>query len=364
MAPWVRHCPNPVAQAESPQAPRMKQQLRQIYDDLYRGHISQRQALERIKAVKLDGQMKRIGALLATPVWQPCSGASATGGTTAFAEQHVILCEMPETCAENLAILLPGCNCLVLRSPEGKNIAERYSEYAVACFKRIQKSLSGKPVGKVLVQVVVTDGPEHVLLRGLVGLLKTAALENPQLTGQLILVPTGIKDKELVQRLHEERALTRDTLVRYEQGVRQVFGWQGISANLQASPAVFNDHGVYLITGGLGGMGLLFAKEIIAQAHEAKIVLTGRSALPSEKQSMLNGLPASAGQVTYRQLDLGNLEHVRSLIAAIQDEHGQLNGILHSAGMIADNFILKKTDTEFNEVLRPKVIGTYNLDQA
>src|SRR5204863_10185632 len=43
---------------------------------------------------------------------------------------------------------------------------------------------------------------------------------------------------------------------------------------------------------------------------------------------------------------------------------GQLNGILHSAGMIADNFILKKGGAEFIEVLAPKVTGTFNLDEA
>jgi KR domain. len=41
-----------------------------------------------------------------------------------------------------------------------------------------------------------------------------------------------------------------------------------------------------------------------------------------------------------------------------------VNGILHSAGMIADNFIVKKTGSEFKRVLGPKVTGTWNLDAA
>ena len=68
--------------------------------------------------------------------------------------------------------------------------------------------------------------------------------------------------------------------------------------------------------------------------------------------------------MSYRQLDLGDLDQVQQLIAAIKDEYGQLNGILHSAGMIADNFILKKSGAQFSEVLAPKVTGAFNLDRA
>ena len=131
----------------------------------------------------------------------------------------------------------------------------------------------------------------------------------------------------------------------------------------ERAPVAFKDHGVYLITGGLGGLGLLFAKEIIAGPAGQSCPDGARSA-NAEKQNLLDGLSASAGRVSYRQVDLGDLDQVMQLIAAIRDEHGQLNGILHCAGMIADNFILKKTDVEFSEVLVPKVTGTYNLDEA
>ena len=84
----------------------------------------------------------------------------------------------------------------------------------------------------------------------------------------------------------------------------------------------------------------------------------------SGKKLSVDGLSGSAGRVSYRQVDVSDVGQVNRLIAAIREEYGQLNGILHSAGMIADNFILKKTSTEFNQVLAPKVTGTCNLDQA
>src|SRR5579872_6971926 len=102
----------------------------------------------------------------------------------------------------------------------------------------------------------------------------------------------------------------------------------------------------------------------MAQAPQARVVLTGRSALDASRQARFDELSAQTGQLSYRQVDLCDLDQVRQLIVRLQDDYGRLNGILHSAGMIADNFILKKTSAKFSEVLAPKVSGTFNLDQA
>src|SRR6185369_1667561 len=99
----------------------------------------------------------------------------------------------------------------------------------------------------------------------------------------------------------------------------------------------------------------LFAGEILGRTSKARVVLTGRSAITAAR---LDGLD----RVAYRQVDLNESADVEQLIAGIREEYGQLNGVLHCAGMIADNFILKKSRSEFREVLAPKVTGTVNLD--
>src|SRR4029077_18445093 len=94
------------------------------------------------------------------------------------------------------------------------------------------------------------------------------------------------------------------------------------------------------------------------------VVLAGRSSLSEGKQTVLDGLSSKTGRVMYRQTDIGDPEQVRKLIAGIIDEYGRLDGILHSAGLIADDFILKKNAADFRAVLMPKVTGTVNLDRA
>ena len=147
--------------------------------------------------------------------------------------------------------------------------------------------------------------------------------------------------------------------------MREVLAWEEVSLETAKPPRIgFKHDGVYLITGGLGGLGLVFANEILTRTSAARVVLTGRSELSLEKQRRMDALPGEGGRVLYRQVDLGDLASVQRLVSFIQEEYGRLDGILHSAGMIADNFIVKKSASEFREVLAPKVEGTYHLDQA
>jgi polyketide synthase PksN len=328
--------------------------------------FSSRTSSQEISKAAAHGQ--RTGSLLATPVWQPSAEVSSGPREFAYTENHVVLCELARDKVEKLGSLLPHSLCLSLEAGEHENIAQRYSEHALACFERIQAIFQSKPQGRVLVQIVITDDQEQALLVGLSGLLKTAAVENPQLVGQLILVPADMIAEELGRHLQEEKSLTPDTLIRYDRGVRHVCRWQEVPADPEAPPIAFEDHGIYLITGGLGGLGILFAKEILAQTREAKVLLTGRSAWSADKQSALDGLSGalteSATRLSYMQVDLTNLGQVQQLIGTIRERYSRLNGILHCAGQVADNFILKKSAAEFHQVLAPKVAGTFNLDQA
>ena len=100
----------------------------------------------------------RAGSLLAKPVWE---AVRPVVHPTAFAEQHI----------------------LSLETDSQKTIAQRYTDDALACFEQIQTIFKSKPNGKVFVQIVVRNDQEQVLQAGLSGLLKTAALENPQFAG-------------------------------------------------------------------------------------------------------------------------------------------------------------------------------------
>ena len=123
----------------------IKQELRQIYSDLCSGKLSQKGALKRIKAVKLQEQLKKVEALQIAPVWQAIAlESSSEASKPQYAQHHIILCELSHINARKLETLVVPSHCLWLQAGEEKNIAERYSEYALACFEQIRTLLQSK----------------------------------------------------------------------------------------------------------------------------------------------------------------------------------------------------------------------------
>ncbi|HET8774521.1 MAG TPA: KR domain-containing protein, partial [Thermoanaerobaculia bacterium] len=295
----------------------IEQLLREIYEALSRDRLSQAEALEKIEAIKLQERTASTGVFLAAPIWR--AGGSGEGASLdAGSLQHdVMLCDRPAADAEELSASLPGARCTSLHS-EQQDLAQRYSLVAVACFERIQALLRSNSRGKILVQVVVTDDAERALVAGVSGLLRTAALENPRLIVQLILVPAEMSTEELAGRLETEKSRDVNPLVRYQNGARQILDWQEVADDPDTPPAAFKDSGVYLITGGMGGLGILFAREILARTAQATVVLTGRSEESAETRARIDTSFAAPGRVTYRQVDLGDPDQVRRLITSVQ----------------------------------------------
>jgi acyl transferase domain-containing protein/acyl carrier protein len=315
-------------------------------------------------------QEKNIGKFFAVPEWESVAITEfSKTNQLEYAQRHIVLCGFANINEKSVEALIPQSRCINLQATPGKNISERYNEVALSCFEIIQKILRDRPLGKILVQVVIANNPnsyEENFFMGLSGLLKTATIENPQFAGQIIFTKPQITNEKLVEQLQKNKTRPQDTIIEYglSTGTRHVLKLKEIQANQDNTGIVFKDHGVYLITGGLGGLGILFTKEILKQTKNARVLLTGRSELTIKKQAILDELTARDRHVVYKELDIADLDQVSQLIITIKKEYKHLNGIIHSAGMISDNFILKKTIAEFSQVLIPKVTGTFNLDQA
>jgi acyl transferase domain-containing protein/aryl carrier-like protein len=305
------------------------------------------------------------GVVQAEPVWE--AERAAPGPAREFSERHVWLYGVEAADVVQLQRSLTATHCEQLTSASGASLAERYSGCVVECFERIQCLLRSKPAGSVLLQVVIDEALESSVFGGLSGLLKTTSLENPRFVCQLIRVNAAVAGAELVQRLQEESS-GGACVIRYGAGVREVQRWRvQRSIEHEDSPRLrhgWKDDGVYLITGGLGGLGKLFAREILEHTSQAKVILTGRSALNDTRGAELARLHWDAARFEYRVMDVSNAQQVRAQLEEVYRHYGALHGIVHAAGVIADNFIVKKTRAELQEVLAAKVAGTVNLDEA
>lgn len=150
-------------------------------------------------------------------------------------------------------------------------------------------------------------------------------------------------------------------LIGYFDGERKVMTWQDVNSEGSVSDLIsFKHDGCYLITGGLGGIGIAFASSILASSNNAKVVLTGRAKQLSPSQQQKLDVLGHKSRVSYLPMDLADFDAVQSVINGLDE----LNGVLHSAGMNQDSYIVQKTAQQFSEVLTPKVDGSVHLHKA
>lgn len=193
----------------------------------------------------------------------------------------------------------------------------------------------------------------------LAGLCKTVTAENPNYKYKTLNIAPDQLNPQLVM---QELAAMEDIEVRYDAQLRKVKTITEIdSTPVNAMP--LKKGGVYLITGGTGGLGLIFARYMV-ERHSANLVLTGRSPLDEKKKRVIDELSSNGVRVVYISSDVSNAESTASLITKITQDFGKLNGIIHTAGILNDSYILKKDRKTFRDVLRPKIDGTLNLDRA
>jgi polyketide synthase PksL len=344
----------------------MKQKLKIVFQDLRDGRLSKAEALERIRALKSEAAagagLSGASTLIAIPHWEEMSASPASGPEAGYESRYVLLGGFRHLEMDDLAARLFHARCSRLQDGLAESPAEAYAEAALDCFARIREILQEKPRAKALVQVIVPDEPRASLLAGLSGLLRTASLENPNLIGQVIFIDGKVDAGTLAGCLREDSRRPQDALIRHRDGRRSVSAWREAPAYGPAAGPVFKEGGAYLITGGLGGLGRILAREILGRTRKARVILTGRSALDAGKRSELEAL-GSPDSVEYRRLDVANLGQVEGLFSDIKAAGG-LDGILHCAGVLHDDLILRQSREDFLRVLAPKVAGACNLDRA
>ncbi|UUZ86842.1 SDR family NAD(P)-dependent oxidoreductase [Paenibacillus sp. P26] len=115
------------------------------------------------------------------------------------------------------------------------------------------------------------------------------------------------------------------------------------------------------MTGGRGGLGLLFA-EHMAGKYGANLILTGRSPLNDEKQTRIGKLEKLGGRVIYVQADVCDTLRMTESLGAARERFGPIHGVIHAAGVTGPHTILDKDPSDFQATLAPKIEGTLALD--
>ena len=204
----------------------------------------------------------------------------------------------------------------------------------------------------------------------------SADLESP--------LPAGAEAAALAEALVAElTAGCPDAVVAYRNGYR----WAQCFEPLRPGPrheSPLRGGGVYLITGGLGRLGLLLASDL-ARRSRATVILTTRSAFPDratwparlaagdstdptvERISQLQAVEALGGRVVVATADVADAARMQELVDGITAGFGALHGVIHLAGLINDSTMaeVRLLRPELCAAhFRPKAKGLLVLEQA
>lgn len=160
---------------------------------------------------------------------------------------------------------------------------------------------------------------------------------------------------------------------RWEQGIESV-------TLPQTQPvAGLRKQGVYLITGGLGGVPMVLA-DYLAKHWQARLILTCRTRLPQRKEwatwlanhdeqdkvslhiRNVMKLEDAGASVLVMRADVTDLAAMQTVCERAKREFGQIHGVFHAASMATSSMIMVQTPERAARVLGPKVSGTLVLD--
>lgn len=193
---------------------------------------------------------------------------------------------------------------------------------------------------------------------------RTLALELPQVSTKIVdLDPAEVEGVHLAK-------LTRSILADFTQrGEEELIGHRGghrwlqyfeplATMNLLNSP--LRQRGVYVLIGGLGGVGPHLAEHLI-QEYQARLVLVSRSASEKQVPARLNSL---GGEVLVRCADVADPIQIKEILQETQKRFGAIHGVIHAAAVRGGGMMPFLERDDIAPALRAKVIGTCVLFDA
>ncbi|MEX3629148.1 MAG: SDR family NAD(P)-dependent oxidoreductase [Burkholderia sp.] len=328
-----------------------------LLDEAGRSAVS----LERLTLVY---PQQRDALVFAAPVWRARALPRVAGtGATPF----VVLAGDQPAVAQALRRAWPTARIETLPSP-GDAPAPAVQRAVQCLIDAVQAALASRDGDFAPWLVLLPDDGRHWAYGALAGLLKTIRLEHARIVTRLVRHRAHDEPAAtaLVAALATECAAAHEPVeVRYDAD-----GGREVAALVEATPAgtaldgpTFRAGDVVWITGGLGGIGRRIARHL-GLARGVRIALSGRSPLAGDGAAFVAQLERDGVQVLYVEADAAEPASVARALAAIERRFGALNGVVHSAGVIDDDYLANKRPEQVARVLRAKVDAAWVLDAA
>jgi polyketide synthase PksN len=248
-----------------------------------------------------------------------------------------------------------------------KSVCETLEEGIFSLYSAMRALAEAKPQGNIKILCLMMCEGENPFLSALSGFARSINQENRKFQYKLVYVDKSNSDDELSQ------ILTREVTnwgkngveeIQYSAGLRSVqrIIERPVSA-VSSEPSLFKQGGIYVITGGMGGLGGIFAR-YLSKTYGAKLVLSGRRRKDEHIEALLHYFTDLGGEAIYYSCDVTQRDEAKGLLQAAREQYGRVDGILHAAGVLKDAILVKKTREDMESVINPKIYGAINLDEA
>ena len=170
--------------------------------------------------------------------------------------------------------------------------------------------------------------------------------------------------KATLQALCEELiADSTEDRIAYRNGVRTVLRLKRWQYERDGALPRLSSSATYLITGGLGPLGLYFAQWLVEQGVR-HLALVGRSAPDARAAAALDRLRALGATLHVSQVDVAQSDEVAALFERLAAAAPRVGGVIHAAGVLDDGVLRDQRWERFAPVLAPKLAGAWNLHLA
>jgi acyl transferase domain-containing protein/acyl carrier protein len=194
------------------------------------------------------------------------------------------------------------------------------------------------------------------------GMGRAVSLEQPQLWGGLVdLDPQGTESEveALLELLADNNQLEDHIAFRKE----RIYIARLVKQSLKLTqPPLLESNATYLITGGLGALGLHTVKWMVEKGAK-HLILISRSQPSQHQIAAISNLQQQGAEVVVAQADVSNLEELSKVFERVDSHLAPLKGIVHAAGVGAFQLIEQMEVTQLEEVMAAKVVGGWILHQ-
>jgi phthiocerol/phenolphthiocerol synthesis type-I polyketide synthase D len=233
-----------------------------------------------------------------------------------------------------------------------------------ATVRAVDKGRDGKSPRLWLVTrnglVVGGDEAGDPAIGALQGLIRVLAYEHPDLCAALIDLDST---EDVVATLTTElRSTGSDDVIAWRRGRRYVQRLSRATLGARGGDPVVRRDGSYILTGGLGGVGMVVARWLV-DSGAGRVVLNGRTDSSDEQRSSVADLEGRAEIVVVRG-DIASPGVAERLVAAAEETGLSLRGVVHAAAVNDEHLVVDLSQDSLQRVWTPKAVGALRMHQA